>query len=212
MTVTVLLVDDHELIRHGLVRALERDPGVEVVAQAGTVAEALEKWRVLRPQVVVTDLELPDGSGLDVVRAVRAEDPNAGILVLTLHTGDAQVLGAMDAGASAFLGKSARAEDIARTVTHVARSPRTFSTPGLAGAVLRRATTAATRLTPRERDILQLVADGRSTQEIARSLFLGESTVKSHLNRIFRKLGVSNRTQALAAAVRLGLLLDALPA
>jgi DNA-binding NarL/FixJ family response regulator len=208
METTVLLVDDHELIRQGLCRSFERTDGLEVVAQAATVAEALAAYAVHRPDVLVTDLQLPDGTGLDIVRAIRHQDGAVGLVLLTMHTADAQVFAAMEAGASAFLGKETRGQEVVRVVMHAAAAPRSFVGPGLTGSLLRRGAAAATRLTPREQQILQLVADGLGTSDIARRLYLGESTLKTHLNRIFRKLGVSNRTQALAAAIRLELLVD----
>jgi len=211
MATTVLLVDDHELIRQGLCRSFERTDGLEVVAQAGTVAEALAAYAVHRPDVLVTDLQLPDGTGLDIVRAIRHQDGAVGLVLLTMHTADAQVFAAMEAGASAFLGKETRGQEVIRVVMHAAAAPRSFVSPGLTGSMLRRGAAAATRLTPREQQILQLVADGLGTSDIARRLYLGESTLKTHLNRIFRKLGVSNRTQALAAAIRLELLVDVRP-
>jgi DNA-binding NarL/FixJ family response regulator len=211
MATTVLLVDDHELIRQGLCRSFERTDGVEIVAQAATVAEALAAYAVHRPDVLVTDLQLPDGTGLDIVRAIRHQDGAVGLVLLTMHTADAQVFAAMEAGASAFLGKETRGQEVIRVVMHAAAAPRSFVSPGLTGSMLRRGAAAATRLTPREQQILQLVADGLGTSDIARRLYLGESTLKTHLNRIFRKLGVSNRTQALAAAIRLELLVDVRP-
>lgn len=211
MTTRVLLIDDHELIRQGLARAFDRDPGLEVVGQAASVREALAAWRALAPDVVVTDLQLPDGTGFDIVRAVRADSNDVGIVMLTMHAGDAQVLAAMEAGASAFLGKECRGSEVAGVVRQAARTPRSFSSPTLAAAVMHRADVAGARLTEREQRVLELVADGLATPEIAKRLYLGESTVKTHLNRIYRKLGVANRTQALATAVRLGLLLDRVP-
>jgi DNA-binding NarL/FixJ family response regulator len=208
MTIRVLLVDDHELIRQGLARAFERETDVEVVGHASSVAEGLAMSRGLRPDVVITDLQLPDGSGLEVVRTLRAESDQVGIVVLTMHAGDAQVFSAMEAGASAFLGKERRASEVVSTARHSAMAPRSFLSPGLTETMMRRASVASTRLTTREQQILQLVADGLGTADIAGRAYLGESTVKTHLNRIYRKLGVANRTQALAAAVRLGLLLD----
>jgi DNA-binding NarL/FixJ family response regulator len=208
MGTTVLLVDDHELIRQGLARAFERAEGLEVVAQAATVAEALAAYAAHRPDAVVTDLQLPDGTGLDIVRAVRQDSDAVGIVLLTMHTADAQVFAAMEAGASAFLGKETRGQEVARVVANAVAAPRSFVAPGLTGSLLRRGAVLAARLTPREQEILRLVADGLGTSDIAGRLYLGESTVKTHLNRIFRKLGVSNRTQALAAAMRLGLLVE----
>lgn len=207
MTISVLLVDDHELIRTGLAQAIGHSPDLEVVGQAGDVAGAITAFHRLSPQVVVTDLELPDGSGLGVVRAVRERSRAVGIIVLTLHTGDAQVFAAMEAGASAFLGKGSRGQQVVGAIVHASRAPEAFLATELPGAVNRRVGAAATRLTRREQDVLCLVAAGLATDEIGRRLFLGESTVKTHLNHIFRKLGVANRSQALAVAMRHGLLL-----
>ena len=205
MATRVLLVDDHELIRQGLARAFERTEGLEVVAQAGNVAEALAAYAVHRPDVVVTDLQLPDGTGLDIVRAIRQENDAIGLVLLTMHTADVQVFAAMEAGVSAFLGKETRGVEVARIVAHAVAAPRSFVAPGLSGSLLRRGATASARLTSREQQVLQLVADGLGTSEIASRLYLGDSTLKTHLNRIFRKLDVDNRTQALAAAIRLGI-------
>jgi len=142
------------------------------------------------------------------VRAVRQDSDAVGLVLLTMHTADAQVFAAMEAGASAFLGKETQGQEVARVVGHAVAAPRSFIAPDLTGSLLRRGAAAAARLTPRELQILQLVAAGLGTSDIAVRLYLGESTLKTHLNRIFRKLGVSNRTQALAAAMRLGLLIE----
>jgi DNA-binding NarL/FixJ family response regulator len=205
---TVLLIDDHELIRQGLARLFERDGSFDVIGQAGTVKQALVAWRTLRPDVVVTDLQLPDGSGLDVVRAVHAESSGTGVVVLTMHANDAQILDAMSAGASAFLSKASRSDEVVAAVTHAARCPGSFLCPGLAGAIMRRAQTAAGRPTAREQEVLELLADGLSSAQIAARLYLGESTVKSHIASLYQKLGATNRAQALVTAVRRGLLLD----
>lgn len=208
MTTSVLLVDDHELIRQGLVRAFERDARMTVVGQAGTVAEGIAAWGRLRPDLVVTDFQLPDGTGLDVVRAVRADSPTAGIVMLTMHAGDAQILAAMEAGASAFLGKETPGSEVVAAAAHAVKAPRSFLCTGLAGAVMRRASVAAARLTPREHEVLQLLAEGLNSAEIARRLYLGESTAKTHIGRVYHKLGATNRAQALVAAMRSGLLFD----
>lgn len=212
MTVTVLLVDDHDLVRQGLVRAFERAGGFEVVGQAATVRDAQSRWAALRPDVVVTDLQLPDGSGLDVVEAVRSDSDTVGLVVLTLHAGDPQIFAALEAGASAFLGKESRGEEVVGAARHAHRSPRSFLCTGLAGALMRRATSTATRLSPRELEVLRLIAEGLRTSEIACRLHVGESTVKLHLGHVYRKLGVAGRTEALAAGLRLGLVLAPVPA
>lgn len=206
----VLLVDDHELIRQGLARAFEREGSMVVVAQAGRVAEALAAWRTTRPDVVVTDLQLPDGTGLDIIRAVRAESDEVGLVMLTMHAGDAQIFAAMEAGASAFLNKEARGGEVVTAAAHAARAPRSFVCTGLAGAVMRRASTASATLTPREQDILVLLADGLRCGEIARKLYLGESTVKTHITHLYEKLGARNRAQAIVLAMRRGLLMGSL--
>ncbi len=203
---TVLLVDDHELIRHGLATAFALDPGLKVVAQAGSVAQALEGWQAHRPKVIVTDLQLPDGTGLDVVRAVRREEQEAGLVVLTMHSGDEQIFAAMEAGASAFVGKDAPSTEVVKAAKHAAVSPRTFLCAGLSAAMIRRTTGESTRLSDREHEVLLLLADGLGAGQIAGQLYMSESTAKSHIARIYQKLGATNRAQALVTAMRSGLL------
>lgn len=207
MGTTVLLVDDHELIRQGLARAFERDVDMAVVGQAGTVAAGVAAWESLAPDVVVTDLQLPDGHGLDVVRAIRERSDTTGVVVLTMHAGDDQIFAAMEAGASAFVGKDTRATEVVSAAKHAAVAPRTFLCAGLSQAVMRRATTPAPpKLSSREAEVLTLLADGLGTGEIASSLYMSESTAKTHITHIYQKLGAANRAQALVTAMRLGLL------
>jgi DNA-binding NarL/FixJ family response regulator len=212
MGTTVLLVDDHELIRQGLARAFERDDDMTVVGQAGTVAEGVAAWRDLAPDVVVTDLQLPDGHGLDVVRAIRAHNDTVGVVVLTMHAGDDQIFAAMEAGASAFVGKDTRATEVVSAAKHAAVAPRTFLCAGLSAAMMRRATNPSPpRQSAREEEVLSLLADGLGTSEIAGRLYLSESTAKTHITHIYQKLGAANRAQALVTAMRLGLLDHASP-
>ena len=212
MTTHVLLIDDHELIRQGLARAFERDEEMSVVGQAGSVAEGVRAYADLEPDVVVTDLELPDGHGLDVVRQVRQTSDAVGVVVLTMHAGDDQIFAAMEAGASAFVGKDSKASDVVSAARHAAVAPRTFLCAGLSGAMMRRATAPAPpRLSAREEEVLSLLADGLGTGEIAGSLYMSESTAKTHITHIYQKLGAANRAQALVAAMRLGLLDHASP-
>jgi DNA-binding NarL/FixJ family response regulator len=212
MGTTVLLVDDHELIRQGLARAFERDDEMSVVGQAGSVTEGLAAWKSLQPDVVVTDLQLPDGHGLDVVRAIRLESDTAGVVVLTMHAGDDHIFAAMEAGASAFVGKDTRATEVVSAAKHAAVAPRTFLCAGLSQAVMRRATSPAPpKLSGREAEVLSLLADGLGTGEIASSLYMSESTAKTHITHIYQKLGAANRAQALVTAMRLGLLDHASP-
>ena len=212
MGTTVLLVDDHDLIRQGLARAFERDADMTVVGQAGNVVDGLSAWQSLQPDVVVTDLEMPNGHGLDLVRAIRATNDTTGLVVLTMHAGDDHIFAAMEAGASAFVGKDTRAADVVSAAKHAAVAPRTFLCAGLSQAVMRRATLPAPpKLSAREAEVLGLLADGLGTGEIASSLFLSESTAKTHITHIYQKLGSANRAQALVTAMRLGLLDHATP-
>jgi DNA-binding NarL/FixJ family response regulator len=204
--VRVLVVDDHELIRQGLVGAFSREPGMRVVGEADTVGSALKSYAEQRPQVVVTDLQLPDGTGLDVIRAIRKENQQAGLVVVTMHSGDEQIFASMEAGASAFVGKDAPSAEVVKAARHAVVSPRSFLCAGLVGAMMRRASAESTRLSDREHQVLVLLADGLGAGGIAQKLYLSESTAKSHIARIYQKLGANNRAQALVTAMRIGLL------
>jgi DNA-binding NarL/FixJ family response regulator len=207
MSTTVLLVDDHELIRQGLARAFERDQDMTVIGQASNVAEARTAYTSLLPDVVVTDLQLPDGHGLDIVRSVREVSATTGVVVLTMHAGDDQIFAAMEAGASGFVGKDSRAAEVISAAKHAAVAPRTFLCSGLSAAMMRRAAAPVTpKLSGREEEVLALLADGLGTGEIAGRLYLSESTAKTHITHIYQKLGAANRAQALVTAMRMGLL------
>jgi DNA-binding NarL/FixJ family response regulator len=206
MTISVLLVDDHELIREGLRRAFERESGVEVVAEAASVAEAIAVARKTEPAVSIVDLRLPDGNGLDVVRALRQQSADMGIVVLTMYAGDNQLFDALEAGASAFVPKSAPAEEIVAAARHAAASPHSFTSADLAEALKRRSAPRGPQLSPREREVLQLLADGLGVSQISRQLFISDSTTKTHISKLYDKLGAGNRAQALMTALRLGLL------
>lgn len=202
----VVLVDDHELIRTGLTRSFEREPDVSVVGVAGSVGQALRVISDEMPDVVVTDLQLPDGTGLDIVKTIRQQNEQMGLVVLTMHSGDDHIFNAMEAGASAFVGKDAPSREVVSAARHAAVSPRTFLCSGLAGAMLRRASDDRPRLTEREREVLDLLAEGLGTARIAGKLYMSESTVKTHIARLYQKLGATNRAQALVTAMRTGLL------
>lgn len=208
---TVLLVDDHELIRDGLTGIFSAQDDMEVLGAAESVAEALAMVAEQLPDVVVTDLQLPDGTGLDIVRRVRRGSDKVGLVILTMHAGDDQIFAAMEAGASAFVGKDAPSTEVVKAARHAAVSPRSFLCAGLGQAMVRRTTGAMTRLSEREHDVLLLLADGLSSAEIAPRLHLSESTVKSHVARIYQKLGAANRAQALVTAMRIGLLSSITP-
>jgi DNA-binding NarL/FixJ family response regulator len=206
MTTSVLLVDDHELIREGLAGVINLEEDLAVVAQAATVAHALDLYTSLAPDVVIADLQLQDGTGIDIVRAIRRRSNTTGVVVLTMHSGDDQIFAAMEAGASGFVGKDAPAQEVVRAARHAAVSPRSFVCSGLVGAMMRRTSTESTRLSEREHQVLLLLADGLGAAAIGEKLYLSESTAKSHIARIYQKLGAANRAQALVTAMRIGLL------
>lgn len=206
MTTKVVLVDDHELIRQGLRRAFERAEDFTVVGEAGSVAAAMQVLDSTLPDVVIFDVRLPDGSGLDAARRIRAQHPTMGIVILTMYAGDDQLLGALEAGASAFVPKDSPAEDVISAARHAAVSPRAFTASDLAGAMQRRLTPTGPQLSPREREVLGLLADGLGVAAISKQLFISESTTKTHISKVYEKLGAGNRAQALMTAMRLGLI------
>jgi DNA-binding NarL/FixJ family response regulator len=156
--------------------------------------------------VVVADLQLQDGTGLDIVRSIRKKSDTTGLIVLTMHSGDDQIFAAMQAGASGFVGKDAPATEVIKAARHAAVSPRAFVCAGLVGAMMRRRSGEVTALTDREHDVLMLLAEGMNAAAIGGQLYLSESTTKSHIARIYQKLGAANRAQALVTAMRIGLL------
>lgn len=210
MSTSVLLVDDHELIRHGLAMAFAREAGFAVIGEAATIADAHAQINSLHPDVAVVDLRLPDGSGLDLVRTLRKERNELGLVVLTMYAGDEQIFAAMDAGASAFVGKDSPSTEVIAAARHAAVAPRSFTCAGLPEAMMRRMSSTTPRLSDRERQVLDLLADGLGVATIAANLYISESTAKTHIAKVYEKLGAGNRAQALVAAMRMGLI-DASP-
>ncbi len=210
--ITILLVDDHELIRSGLGAVLDLEEDMDVVGTAPSVADAITAYDQLQPKVVVADLQLQDGTGLDIVRNIRKKSDVTGVIVLTMHSGDDQIFAAMQAGASGFVGKDAPATEVIKAARHAAVSPRAFVCAGLVGAMMRRRSGEVTSLTDREHDVLLLLAEGMNAAAIGAKLYLSESTTKSHIARIYQKLGAVNRAQALVTAMRIGLLSTVQPA
>ncbi len=204
--IRVGLIDDHALIREGLRRSFEREPDFEVVAEGETFAEGERIITEIAPDVLMVDLRLPDGHGLGLVRSARETHPNMGIVVLTMYAGDQQLFDALEAGASAFVPKSAPAADIVAAARHAAAAPQSFTAADLADAMQRRFTSDTPKLSPREREVLGLLADGLSVSQISRQLYISDSTTKTHISKLYDKLGAGNRAQALMSALRLGLL------
>ena len=204
----VLLVDDHDLIRQGLARAFERHDDFAVCGQAASVSEGLKQFTALSPDVLITDVRLPDGLGFDLVREIRKRGHDTGIVVLTMYAGDEQLFAALEAGASAFVAKDAPADEVVAAARHALVSPRSFAAADLAGAMRRKMTPAGPQLTAREAEVLSLLARGFSVSAIARSIFVSDSTAKTHISKIYEKLGASNRADAIMKAVRSGLLAE----
>lgn len=206
MTTRVVLIDDHELIRGGLRRAFEATGEFAIAAECSNLAEGRTALASEPPDVVVVDIGLPDGDGLDLVRELRKTHPRMGIVVLTMYADDAHLFAALDAGASAFVPKSDPSDKVIAAARHACAAPESFSAPDLGAALQRRLRPEGVRLTGREREVLDLLAEGLTTSSIARRLFVSESTAKGHLAKLFEKLDATNRTQAVMNAVRLGLL------
>lgn len=203
---TVLLVDDHDLIRQGLARAFDRHVDFTVVGHAASVSEGHRLAQTLHPDVVVTDVRLPDGTGLDLVRTLRSADGEIGLVVLTMYAGDEQLFAAMEAGASAFVAKDAPADDVVAAARHALVSPRSFTALALTDAMRRKMSPTGPQLSPREVEVLTLLAQGLGVTALARTLFVSESTAKTHISKIYEKLGAANRAQAIMKAIRAGFL------
>jgi DNA-binding NarL/FixJ family response regulator len=202
--VTVLLVDDHPLVRDGVAHLLT-DGGLNVIGQAASLAEGMRLAEAVRADVMVVDVSLGDGSGLDLVTAARARRPTMGIVVLTMHNDDETLLAALDAGASSLVLKTSSSEEVLAMVRRAAAAPDSFTAVGLADALRRRSTQVKPNLTAREMEVLQRLAAGDSVAGMAKRLYMSESTVKTHIAKLYSKLDAHNRASAVMAAVKLGL-------
>ena len=210
MTIRVLIADDHPLVRDGLKAALATLPEVEVVAEAATGSATVREAVLHRADVVVMDLQMPEGNGVEATRELRRVLPSAAVLVLTMFDDDDSVFAAMRAGARGYVLKGAEQHEIARAITAVAAGEAIFG-PAVATRVLAyfatppRAPIPFPELTAREREVLDQLAAGRSNQQIAQRLALSAKTVANHISSIFAKLQVADRTQAILRARDAGL-------
>lgn len=211
--IRTLVVDDHTLVRQGIVGLLESQPDIEVVGQAGTGRDAIEACRTLAPDVILMDVAMPGISGLDATREIKREQPGAQVVILTIHDREDYVFQALRAGASGYVLKGADVKDLVAAVRSAHRG-EVYLYPSvtrkLVADYLRRARTGEDRatwdgLTDREREILGLIAQGRTSPEIAVELYLSPHTVQSHRDHIMAKLGLHSKAALIRYAVERGL-------
>ncbi len=201
-SIRVLIVEDHNVVRQGLAALLNVAGGLEVVGEAADGVEAIAQFRKLQPDITLVDLRLPRMSGVDVIERIRMETPQARFIVLTTYDGDEDIYRALKAGARAYLLKGMTSEDLIRTIRAV-HAGKSHIPPAIAERLAERM--GAQELTPREFDVLEQIVHGKSNKEIATELEVTEATVKTHINSLLGKLGVTDRTQATTAAIQRGI-------
>jgi two-component system, NarL family, response regulator DevR len=208
MTIRVFLLDDHEIVRRGVAELLNAEPDLQVVGEAGTVAEATRRIPAVQPDVAILDGRLPDGSGIEVCRDIRAEHPTIRCLILTSYDDDEAIFAAVLAGASGYVLKQIRAAHLLDAVRQVAAG-RSLLDPEVTEALLRRIRTGTKQdpriesLNDQERRILELITEGLTNREIGERLFLAEKTVKNNVSALLGKLGMQRRTQVAALGAQL---------
>jgi len=201
--IRILIADDHSVVREGLVSLVKRKSDMVIVAEASNGREAVELWKEHRPDVTLLDLRMPELNGVGAIKEIRELDGNAQIVVLTTYDGDEDIYRAIKAGAKAYLLKDTARDALVDTVRRV-HAGETYLPPQLAAKLAERVSGEA--LSPREIEVLQRMAIGKSNKEIGAELFISEGTVKTHIKSIFSKLDVVSRTEAVATANRRGLI------
>ncbi|MCZ6535513.1 MAG: response regulator transcription factor [Chloroflexi bacterium] len=205
--IRILLVDDHPILRQGLAAVLNSEEDLEVIAEAGDGLEAVSKATELHPDVILMDLQMPGMDGVEAIQRIKEKAPDIGIIILTTFDTDEYIFQGIEGGARSYLLKDSPPEEVIKAVRAVHRGESLIQ-PRIAGRLLDRfsqlSKTPASEevLSPREIEVLQLMATGSANKEIASQLFIGESTVKTHIIHIFNKLGVKDRTEAVIAAAR----------
>jgi DNA-binding NarL/FixJ family response regulator len=204
--IRILIVDDHPVVRNGLVGMLSGKPEIEIAGEASDGQQAVEQSARLCPQVILMDLRMPVLDGVEAITLIRARQPDVHVLVLTTYDTDADILRAIEAGATGYILKDAPREDLYRAILATAQG-QTYLSPTVASRLMDQLRAPAeTALSPREVEVLEWVSKGASNKEIAHHLHLSEATVKSHLLHIFTKLGANDRTQAVTLAVQKGII------
>ena len=201
-SIRVLVVEDHHVVRQGLVALLNVVDGIEVCGEAADGVEAITQFRKCQPNVTLIDLRMPRLSGVEVIQRIRMETPQARFIVLTTYDGDEDIFRALQAGARAYLLKGMTTDDLVSTIRAV-HAGRSHIPPAIAQRLAERVGTE--ELTPREFDVLEQIVHGHSNKEIATALDISEATVKTHINSLLGKLGVTDRTQAATAAIQRGI-------
>ena len=200
--IRILVVDDHHVVRQGLVALLNIMPEIKVVGEASDGLQAIELHRSLRPDITLMDLQLPKLGGVEAIQKIRADNPAARFVVLTTFDGDEDIFRALQAGAKAYLLKGMTIDELLSTIQAV-HSSKTRISPAIAEKLAERMSTHA--LTARELSVLERIVAGRANKEIASDLDISEATVKSHVNNLLSKLGVSDRTNAATVAIQRGI-------
>jgi DNA-binding NarL/FixJ family response regulator len=201
--IRILVADDHPSVRAGLASILNAQPDLTVVAEAGTGRETVEKFRLTTPDVVIVDLRMPDGDGIQTIKDLMAINPAAKTLVLTTYDTEEDIFNALEAGARGYILKDTTREEIIEAVRQIHAGNR-FLPPAIASRLADRVIRPT--LTPRELDVLRLVSRGRTNKEIAVAIFVSEETVKSHMKGLFQKLNAHDRAEAVGIALQRGLL------
>lgn len=200
--IRVLVVDDHPIVRNGLVLMVQYKTGMEIVAEAANGLEAVELFRQYQPDVTLMDLQMPEMSGVTAITTIRQEYPDAQIIVLSTYDSDEEIYQGLQAGAKGYILKNAPVDEIVRAI-HIVHSGKKYIPPEVGEKLAERM--SRPQLTQREQQVLELIAQGKSNHEIAETLHLSESAIKYHANHVFSKLGVSDRTQAALLAVKRGI-------